>query len=62
MRSEVGENSKTNLVLDGKKVIVESCACFDGSTSPATIYRKDVIYTFPNKAKAKEYYTRNINK
>ena len=52
----LSSNKKPNLKLDGKKVIVEDIGCYDGSTEPASQYRKEVIYHFSSEDKAREYY------
>jgi hypothetical protein len=54
-----GEDSPKNLVLKGKKVIVENIGVYDGSTQPACSYRREVIYHFSSEDKAKEYYYKN---
>jgi hypothetical protein len=47
-------NSKPKLKLDGKTVIVENIACYDGSVEMT--YIREVIYHFETVELAKEYY------
>jgi len=45
---------KTNLILDGRKVIVEQLNVYDCNLK--TKYIKKTVYYFESKSKAKEYY------
>lgn len=47
-------NTKPQLVLDGKEVIVENIGVYDGSIP--TTYTRKTILTFENEDKAAEYY------
>ena len=54
----IDEKSKSNLKLDGKKVIVKRIGCYqyDKKSDTSFSYIEEVIYHFDNEDEANEYY------
>ena len=50
--------SKPNLKLEGKKIIVNKIGCYhyDKKSDTSFTYTEEVVYHFENEDKANEYY------
>ena len=56
-----GEPSKPELILNGKKIIIENCQVIDlnAKYSKGLTYRRETVLHFKNEDEANEYYYKN---